>query len=541
MKKNLNSILTIFLYLVILRHIIALFISISQLIMAFSGFLSLPVLLWNLAMHIAMIVVLFNILNIKKWAVYAFCGIQVINVAILTLFFKSDFFTSSFVAVLLCLLLAVLFFLKKDSVSAWRLFFPKKEEMEDYELACVDEIESFIEEKDVEETFIPELSVNKENEEKEISKPKTSSIQDDDLFKSLESIPLKEDGSIDYEQMSIIQQFAYTYKTESLEVALKDLNGDIKVMEKSIAKVKKELSSLSGGARAKLRDSLREKQATLDELYSLRGKYLVKNKKHKIWIYALAFISIIICIAFFIGISNDYNKKKSVKQQEIEAIKVKETINNEIKTTHKYVDTKEILFSQLTAEGYRDNFILNDLIKDIGKEQTRRKLFEFLLKEGYDNFATQLELETYLGYKTVNYRCNTEDKMYNVAISYLDAFKKEHPMAYIKFLNEGKEQEIPLRDCHNLSTMYKDARLYIAIRIAKDYKNSKRRLLYYSLLATGYLSQNELGSMTEFLNSLNNMEKIRDFYFKLLNWGFFSSELGSETEFCDNLSTDFNK
>ena len=277
MKKNLNSTLTIFLYLVILRHIIAIFTSISQLIMAFSGYLSLPVLLWNLAMHVTMIVVLFNILSIKKWAVYAFGGIQIINVAVLTLFFRSDFFRSSFVAVLLCLLLAVLFCLKKDGVSAWRLFFPKIEEKEDDEHACVDEIESVIEEKDVEETFVPELSVYKENEEKKIRKSKTSMIQDDDLFKSLETLPLKEDGSIDYEQMSTIQQFAYTYKTESLQVALIDLNADIKVLEKSIAKVKKELSSLSGGNRAKLRDSLREEQVKLDELYGLCDKYSVRK------------------------------------------------------------------------------------------------------------------------------------------------------------------------------------------------------------------------------------------------------------------------
>jgi hypothetical protein len=61
------------------------------------------------------------------------------------------------------------------------------------------------------------------------------------------------------------------------------------------------------------------------------------------------------------------------------------------------------------------------------------------------------------------------------------------------------------------------------------------------LLATGYLSENELGTMTEFLSALSNTEKLKEFYYKLLNWGFFSSELGSEAEFCDNLSTDFNK
>mgnify|MGYP006974382830 CR=1 FL=1 len=78
--------------------------------------------------------------------------------------------------------------------------------------------------------------------------------------------------------MTPVQQFAYTCKTESVEVALKDLNADIKALEKSIGKVKKELSSLSGGNRAKLRDFLREEHMKLDELYNLRNKYVVKKK-----------------------------------------------------------------------------------------------------------------------------------------------------------------------------------------------------------------------------------------------------------------------
>ena len=45
--------------------------------------------------------------------------------------------------------------------------------------------------------------------------------------------------------------------------------------------------------------------------------------------------------------------------------------------------------------------------------------------------------------------------------------------------------------------------------------------------------------MSEFLNTINCQEKLREFYFKLLNWGFYSSEIGSVTEFCENLSTDF--
>ena len=93
---------------------------------------------------------------------------------------------------------------------------------------------------------------------------------------------------------------------------------------------------------------------------------------------------------------------------------------------------------------------------------------------------------------------------------------------------------------NSLSTNYRDARLHLTITIENDYKYSKRRLLYYSLLATGYLSENEIGTMDDFLNSLNSIEKIRNFHLQLRNWGFSSSEIGSEEDFCENLYTDFN-
>lgn len=501
--------------------------------MAFSGYLSLPVLLWNLAMHVTMIVVLFNILSIKKWAVYAFGGIQIINVAVLTLFFRSDFFRSSFVAVLLCLLLAVLFCLKKDGVSAWRLFFPKIEEKEDDEHACVDEIESVIEEKDVEETFVPELSVYKENEEKKIRKSKTSMIQDDDLFKSLETLPLKEDGSIDYEQMSTIQQFAYTYKTESLQVALKDLNADIKVLEKSIAKVKKELSSLSGGNRAKLRDSLREEQAKLEDLYGLRDKYSVKKKWN--WIYVLISVGIISCIVCSIYFM--YQKNRNIEGFETtEKIDVK---NN--KTIHKIIDTKERLYSFIYEEGY-DNFSsLEEFMNYITNVFNRKKLVKALIQEGYDNFKNQLELDTYLGYESIFINFYLDNKSYSIPISVADNFEKDNPSARIDFVNKGKVETIHVLEKDYFISQNSEARPHLQFKFEKNYNHPKRRLLYYSLLATGYLSENELGSITDFLNSINNTDKLREFYFKLINWGFFSSEFGSETEFCDNLSTDFNK
>lgn len=383
MKKNLNSILTIFLYLVILRHIIAIFTSISQLVMAFSGYLSLPVVLWNLAMHVAMIVVLFNILSIKRWAVYALGGIQVVNVAVLILFFRSDFFTSLFVAALLCLLLAALFCLKKEGVSAWRLFFPKTEKEEGNEPDCVDEIESVIEEKkEVEGIFVLESSVEKKNEDNKIRKFETSSIQDDDLLKSL---PLKEDGSIDYEQMSTIQQFAYTYKTESLEVALKDLNADIKVLEKSIAKVKKELSSLSGGNRAKLRDSLRGEQAKLDELYGLRDKYSVgrkRNEKYFVKVCSSIFLfCVLLCIGYIIYSKGKVSHSdKNVVVKQIEGIQWNDVDEIDVYLKTSYKDDLSRLYNRLIEKGYTQDILGDEdtFAKRLCDDENRKMFYNYV-------------------------------------------------------------------------------------------------------------------------------------------------------------------
>ena len=369
--------------------------------------------------------------------------------------------------------------------------------------------------------------------EDEINTTETTNDEIEDL--TIDTLPQKEDGSLDYEKMTPVQQFAYTCKTESVEVALKDLYADIKALEKSIGKVKKELSSLSGGNRAKLRDFLREEHMKLDELYNLRNKYVVKKKWN--WKYVLIFIAIICPLASltcWLLLNNE-------KDKETEPIKDVEVVNNnEIKTIGQYVETKEILYSSLRAKGYRDAGKPNDFFESIESKRNRKELFELLKKDHSFDFKTQLELDSYLGYESVLYSCSADNKNYHVGISHIDEFEEEIPNAYITFIHEGREKIISLKDKSSLSTKYKDARLHLTIQINKDYKHSKRRLLYYSLLATGYLSENELGTMDDFLNTLNHKEKIRDFHLQLRNWGFFSSEIGNEEDFCENLSTDFN-
>ena len=53
--RKLNTILEVFLYLVIIRHIIALFTTIPQIGMTISGYGSMSALAWNFVLHIAIL------------------------------------------------------------------------------------------------------------------------------------------------------------------------------------------------------------------------------------------------------------------------------------------------------------------------------------------------------------------------------------------------------------------------------------------------------------------------------------------------------
>ena len=524
--RKLNTILEVFLYLVIIRHIIALFTTIPQIGMAISGYVSLFALAWNFVLHIAMIMILLNLLKIKKWALYLFGGIQLINIAFQSLFFGRDFWELTIVAVILCAIKAALLCLRKDGISAWQLFFPREEltpkDNQDIEFEMLQEEDASNYKK--RSTEIPEDEINT-----------TATTNDEIEDLTIDTLPQKEDGSLDYEKMTPIQQFAYTCKTESVEVALKDLNADIKALEKSIGKVKKELSSLSGGNRAKLRDSLREEQMKLDELYNLRNKYAVKKKWN--WKYVL----IIIAVTCFLTSLFCWFSFSNVRTNKIEPIEKNEIVNNkENKTIGQYTDTKERLYSFIYEEGY-DNFSsIGEFMNYITSVHNRKKIVNALKQEGYDIFYNQLELDTYLGYESVYYTYYNDDKIHVIPISVANHFERNNPSARIVYLNKNKIEIVSISEKDNIKLKNPEARPHLVIKIKTDYKQSKRRLLYYILLSTGYLSENELGTMSEFLNTINSKEKIKEFYWDLLNWGFVSSELGSEAEFYENLSTDFS-
>jgi hypothetical protein len=253
-----------------------------------------------------MIIILWHLLKEKKWSIYLFCGLQIINVVFQSIFLEGDFLNSLIIAITLCIIMAALLCLKKNGISAWKSLFSRNQGLSAEEQSILPKIEDAViedntdnltsqnsEDKDsisteqvkehIEENIIPKES------ERVISG--TTAINDEVEDVSLANLPYKEDGSIDYENMTSVQQFAYTSKTESIKVALMDLNTDIKILEKSIGSIQKELKSLQGGNRAMLRDSLRKEQEKLDELYELRSKYSSKN-----WLSGKGVVAVIICI-----------------------------------------------------------------------------------------------------------------------------------------------------------------------------------------------------------------------------------------------------
>lgn len=253
--------------------------------------------------NLAIIAILLDLLKIKRKSLYQFGILQLCYAILQTLLLDKPIEENLFVAVGICLIMAAMLCLRKDGVSAWQLLLKEDEQ------ALKTEQNSPFESKDsiIGDTQIPKVKneasaykpeePHKENTIKEDStnNTKESSLIDEVKNTSLSALPYKEDGSIDFENMTIVQQFTYTSETESVEVALIDLEANINALEKSIEKTKNEIKSSHMVNRAMMRDSLRKKQTKLEELYELRSKYATKkNENSKSGLAVLGWLAIIL-------------------------------------------------------------------------------------------------------------------------------------------------------------------------------------------------------------------------------------------------------
>ena len=506
--RKLNTILEVFLYLVIIRHIIALFTTIPQIGMTISGYGSMSALAWNFVLHIAMIMILLNLLKIKRWALYLFGVIQLINIAFQSLFFGRDFWELTIVATILCAIMAALLCLRKDGISAWQLFFPKKEQTQKDELDIEFEM---LQEKDAPK----HKNISTEIPEDGINTPETTNDEIEDL--TIDTLPQKEDGSLDYEKMTPIQQFAYTCKTESVEVALKDLNADIKVLEKKIVKVKKELSSLSGGNRAKLRDSLREEQMKLDKLYSLRNKHVVKKKWKFNHISALVLKLLLLFTFIIIGVIV-YINTKEIQSDERIIIKKQESLqwkDEDLPSDQKRITIRDKVYKKLKSLGLTDS--KDDFYKYFDSDENVRKdVYNRLREDG----LRDSEEEFYKYTKPINQNSSIHKAKDNCnTVNYVDDLSK----LYNELIKKGYTQDElgsdtvfyeKLCDADNRKILYEYVKDRNDFKIG-EFNTFEKRILFaldrrwlYEKLSVKY----DLGDYSTFYKKMDNEEKRKAIY-----------------------------
>uniref|UniRef100_UPI00402A1561 hypothetical protein n=1 Tax=Phocaeicola dorei TaxID=357276 RepID=UPI00402A1561 len=297
MNQGLNSVFKCVLYLVIVRYAINIF---QQFIKMTSGMYDNSICFVTILVSVIMIILLSNIIRIKRNALNFFFVFQYINALLIGIMEqKGDYLTPFIIATIFSGIMAGLLFLKKDGVSGWKLFYPSIEKVSDPEQI---KSENEIDEKPQEEFIEPNKSV-KESVQKQVLSSEQPIIE----------IPKKEDGTIDYDAMSIKQQFEYTCKTESLSIAVQDLKKEISRRKKEIKKLEKELSSCTGGKLAKSRDVIRAKRTEVQEIEILIPASFKKKtlKKRNISILICAILAIAI-LPFSYLIYNNNQKKNEI-------------------------------------------------------------------------------------------------------------------------------------------------------------------------------------------------------------------------------------
>ena len=298
MNQGLNSVFKCVLYLVIVRYAINIF---QQFIKMTSGMYDNSICFVTILVSVIMIILLSNIIRIKRNALNFFFVFQYINALLIGIMEqKGDYLTPFIIATIFSGIMAGLLFLKKDGVSGWKLFYPSIEKVSDPEQI---KSENEIDEKPQEEFIEPNKSVKESVQEQVLSSEQP-----------IIEIPKKEDGTIDYDAMSIKQQFEYTCKTESLSIAVQDLKKEISRRKKEIKKLEKELSSCTGGKLAKSRDVIRAKRTEVQEIEILIPASFKKKtlKKRNISILICAILAIAI-LPFSYLIYNNNQKKNEIR------------------------------------------------------------------------------------------------------------------------------------------------------------------------------------------------------------------------------------
>lgn len=301
--KKLNLIFKWVLYLAIVRHAIGIP---QQLMKISSGIYDNSICYVAIIVNIVMIAILSNILRIKKYALSFFFIFQYINALLIGIIEqRGDYLTPFVISTILSSIMAGLLFLKKDGISGWQLFYSSTTKN------CNRQQEQM------------ESKMDKEPITNSSTNPVSHSKQ------SIIEIPKKEDGTIDYDSMTIKQQFEYTSSTESVAVACQDLKKEISRRKKEIKKLEKRLPSCTGGKLAELRDIIRTKKTEVQEVENLIPISYKKTiiRKIRVKIVTCAVLVIIALGALYIAYNN--NQREEAIAEEIAAYRL--SVYNDMK------------------------------------------------------------------------------------------------------------------------------------------------------------------------------------------------------------------
>lgn len=368
MKSGLNLILKWVLYLAIIRHAINIP---QQLIKISSGVYDDSICYVTIGINVVMMVILWNVIRVKKNALNMFFVFQYINALLVGMMEqRGDYATPLFISTILCGIMAALLFLKKNGVSGWELFYPSAQRKN-----C------FWKNKDSAEAVKDVVS------EPEVSVPAESNVLEklctEVQLNSLD-IPKKEDGTIDYEAMTVQQQFEYTCATESIAVACKDLKREISRMKKDIKRMEKGLSVCSGGKLAELRDMIRMRKAEVADIESLIPlSYKEKSANNKKLI--MIGVSVIVVWALLFSCLLWYEHRGGQDEQVVmENIKSDNPVKDESERSESITDRKITnLYNALVDEGYKMESE-PEFRKNLSSKEYRRRVYDALVRDGYD-------------------------------------------------------------------------------------------------------------------------------------------------------------
>ncbi len=198
----------------------------------------------------------------------------------------------------------------------------------------------------------------------------------------------------------------------------------------------------------------------------------------------------------------------------------------------------EEVYSYLQDNNFNNLGTFSEFVSSLAHDYNVERIAGRLIRDKYEGLMSRVEVETYLGTAHLYHTLYMGNEEFTSPVFAFHTLKESKLSFNVKYLCNGKVYRVALCDIDHFLEEYPSARLHITQKLNEVEFPHKRRLLYYSLLGSKYISSKDLGTVNNFLKSLSNEEKIREFYWQLIDYGYTTSEIGSEEAFCNFLSID---